>query len=87
MSNADLVIGKRKVLKIEIMGEVHEVTRPTYGMSKQLNKEATEAGDAEAIDVTIKYLTQLGLPEECFKELETEDIVEISQLVFGPKKK
>ena len=88
MSNPDLVITPTQY-KIEVLGTVYEVTKPSYKMSKELNKEANEAGEAEALDVTIKYLIKLGLPESLFEsdDISVADILEISRLVFGVKKK
>lgn len=87
MSNADLVITKRPQLKIEILGQIYEVTKPSYKQSKELDKDVTEAGDKGALDVTIKHLIKCGIAETAFEELSVDDILEVSRLVFGVKKK
>ena len=86
-SNPDLVITGRAQYAIEILGETYKVTKPSYRDSRALDKEANSAEDKDAVDIIIKHLIGLGIPDEVLSQLDIDNILDLSALIFGPKKK
>lgn len=82
---------KRVTFKLKIDGEFYKVIKPNMAMIKSFTKKQKElekSGDSEegVVEESMKFLSNLGLPEEVVENLDGEMLEEITQIVTGQKK-
>jgi Na+/phosphate symporter len=77
------------VFEVDLYGKTVKLKKATYGQTEEYyEKIAACENDPKAIMKAVKdFLTSLGLDAEDFKELESEHINELIDLVSGSKKK
>ena len=77
MSVIDL---KRKVFKFKLDEVEYSVNPPTVGQIKTLNEEMKEKGEDD-INVTIDFLSKLGMPKDVVEGLEPSHLEVIIKTV------
>ena len=80
-------VAKKKIYQIEIDGEVYEMRKPLYSEAKEIRDRSKNLTDEDAVDRTIDELVKLGAPEDMGEKVDTDDILEIAQIVLGSGKK
>ena len=73
---------KRRTLKVDIDGTVHQVRFPKFSELESFDADNKD-NPKEAL---AKFLGVLGLPIDAQKELEAEDLKEIVEIISGQKK-
>ena len=82
---------KRVSFNLTIDGKGYPVTKPNMKMLKEFTakqKELEKSDDSQEklIDESMKFLTELGLPEKLVDTLDPQMLEEITQIVTGQKK-
>ncbi len=85
------IVIKRVSFNLTIDGQKYKVNKPNMRMIRKFTAEQKELEKAEnkdeaLLDGSIKFLANLGLPEEVVEELDPEMLEEITKLVTGQKK-
>lgn len=83
---SELVLPQGSSIKIKIGEQSYDVKKPNNRQLKEFQKSFKEKSDDEALDLLIKMLATLGLPEEISWELDPESLQLITTELL-PKKK
>jgi hypothetical protein len=70
-------------LEITLKGVVHKLSYPTWGQVEQMEKMALNENAEQVGSMTIKFLTDMGLPEECVKDLRAHQIRKLFEELMG----
>lgn len=73
---------KRKVLKLKFDGREFEIKFPSVKQLKELQKKDGE----DDLEMTLRFLSELGLPKEASEQMEPDHIKEIVDHITGQKK-
>jgi hypothetical protein len=76
-----------KAYEIEVGGDVYKVRKPKFKEHREMLKKVKDAEAEDAADVTLENLKALGMPDDLESLLDIDDILEISTIVMGGKKK
>ena len=74
---------KRKVLNLKFDGQDFALKFPTVKQIKELTVKKEEESD---LDMTVRFLAELGLPQETTLDMEPDHIQEIFAVLTGQKK-
>jgi hypothetical protein len=74
---------KRKTLKIKIDGEEYKILFPTV---RQLSTFQESFNKKQDLDLMIKFIAELGLPEHVGESLEADHLKDVFEVISGQKK-
>jgi len=74
---------KRKVLNLKFDGQELSLKFPTVRQIKELSVKKENESD---LDMTVRFLSELGLPEATTLDMEPSHIEEIVSVLTGQKK-
>lgn len=75
----------RTKLKVRIYGQEVDLTPPTFGQARDLQKKMAENGDS--LELMVEYLKGLGLPEEVLMSMEAQHVNKLVEHLNQPEKK
>jgi hypothetical protein len=71
---------------IKIFGQEFSVTRPKVKQIKELNSARAEMSDEEQFDLLVKFVTDLGVPEDTLQRLEMGQLEGLIKYLSDNKK-
>lgn len=74
---------KRKVLNLKFEGQELVIKFPTV---KQIKELSVKKEDETDLEMTVRFLSELGLPEATTLDMEPDHIQEIISVLTGQKK-
>lgn len=83
---SELVLTRGSSIAVKLGEQSFQVKKPNNRQLKEFQKSYKEKDDSEALDILIKLLGELGLPEEISWELDPESLALITEALM-PKKK
>jgi len=80
-------VAKKKMIKVNLSGEVYEMALPNMGQLEKLQDESKNSNEANVMMVYMNFFADLGLPIEAQKKMDVDDFFEFVNFVMNPKKK
>jgi len=76
---------EKRNLKVKIFGNEYLLNFPTVKQVRELSK--LQETNKDGIETTVNFLSELGLPSEVCWEMEVDQLMELSTMLMGSKKK
>ena len=74
---------KKRVLALKFEGKEYSVSYPTVRQLRELTVKKEGESD---LDMTLRFLEELGLPKDVVEDMESENITEIINVLTSQKK-
>jgi hypothetical protein len=74
---------KKRVLNLKFGGKDYSLSFPTV---RQLKDLSVKKQDETELDMTVRFLVELGLPEEVILDMEPDHVQEVVSVLTGQKK-
>jgi len=78
---------ERQSLKIDIYGQVFEVTKPSVGMAQEYSNKAKNMSEEESADALLDLVEKCGVPKAVTKEMQADHLGQLIEALLPNKKK
>jgi len=76
---------KSEPIKVTIYGTEHNLVKPTFAMSRDMNRRMKSGGEDKSFDLMCEYLGGLGLSKEVVEGMEADHVLALCEFL-APKK-
>jgi hypothetical protein len=80
-------VSKKKTVKVTIDDKSYQMSLPSMGQVDEIITKVSAVETSQAGQAYMEFFSELGLPVEACKKMDSVDFIEFIGFVMSPKKK